>query len=82
MWINEIVFAIVVCYSYGLAAPMWYGTSLCFQIAVMGVLGFLAKLRVPFAHMSLEVIRQRYGNIGHIVFVIFGLINNTLGARQ
>ncbi|KAI0129987.1 hypothetical protein BJ170DRAFT_700968 [Xylariales sp. AK1849] len=28
MWINETVFSCVMCYTYGIAAPMWFGTDL------------------------------------------------------
>lgn len=82
MWINETVFATVVCYQYGLAAPMWFGTGLSFQIALMAVLGVLAKLRVPHAHTSLEIVRKRYGNVGHVVFAVLNLINNIFGCSS
>ncbi len=82
MWINETVFSSVVCYQYGLAAPMWFGTGLSFQIALMAVLGVLTKLRVPHAHTSLEIVRKRYGNVGHIVFAVLNLINNIFGCSS
>ena len=76
MWINETGFASVVCYQYGIAAPMWYGTGLFFQVALMAVLGVSTKLRVPHTHTSLEIVRRRYRNLGHIVFAMLNLINN------
>ena len=79
MWINETVFSVVFCYDYGLAATVWFGAGLSFQIALMAVLGIVAKLRVPHAHTSLEIVRRRYGNIGHITFTVFNLINNIFG---
>lgn len=82
MWINETVFASVVCYQYGIAAPMWFGTGLSFQIALMAVLGVLAKLRVPHAHTSLEIVRKRYGSLGHLVFTVLNLINNIFGCSS
>ena len=82
MWINETVFAFVVCYQYGLAAPIWFGTGLSFQVALMAVLGVLTKLRVPHAHKSLEIVRKRYGNMGHIVFAVLDLINNIFGCSS
>lgn len=33
MWITETVFAVMICYEYGLAAPMLYGVGLSFQIS-------------------------------------------------
>ncbi|KAL1988272.1 hypothetical protein VTN96DRAFT_247 [Rasamsonia emersonii] len=82
MWINETVFACVYCYEYGIAVPMWWGVGLSFQIALMAVLGVLAKIRVPYAHTSLEIIRRRYGNLGHFVFTVLNLINNIFGCSS
>ncbi|KAK6084035.1 urea active transporter [Seiridium cupressi] len=82
MWINETVLAAAMCYRYGLAVPMWWGSGLCFQIALMAALGVLAKIRVPYAHTSLEIIRMRYGKIGHIVFIVLNLVNNVFGCAS
>lgn len=79
MWINETVLSCTMCYSYGLAAPMWYGSGLCFQIAFMAVLGVLAKIRVPHAHTSLEITRKRYGNLAHVLYISLNLVNNIIG---
>ncbi|KAF2799062.1 hypothetical protein K505DRAFT_231849 [Melanomma pulvis-pyrius CBS 109.77] len=79
MWINETVFSCIMCYYYGIAAPMWFGTGLSFQIAVMALLGVLVKIRAPNAHTSLEIVRRRYASFGHIVFIVLNLINNILG---
>ncbi len=79
MWINETVFSCVQAYNYGIAAPMWWGSGLAFQIALMAVMGILTKLRVPHAHTSLEIIRKRYGATGHFIFTLLNLINNVFG---
>ncbi|ROV90375.1 hypothetical protein VMCG_09724 [Cytospora schulzeri] len=82
MWINETVLCAAMCYRYGIAVPLWWGSGLCFQIALMAALGVLAKIRVPYAHTSLEIIRQRYGKIGHVVFIVMNLVNNVLGCAS
>ncbi|ETS74167.1 hypothetical protein PFICI_14033 [Pestalotiopsis fici W106-1] len=82
MWINETVFSAAMCYRYGLAVPLWWGSGLCFQIALMAALGVLAKIRVPYAHTSLEIIRMRYGKVGHIVFIVLNLVNNVFGCAS
>ncbi|KAF5517315.1 Urea active transporter [Colletotrichum aenigma] len=79
MWINETVFSAAFCYKFGLAVPFWWSTGLCFQIALMAALGVLAKIRVPYAHTSLEIIRMRYGWVGHIVFIVLNITNNVFG---
>ncbi|KAF2648002.1 hypothetical protein K491DRAFT_643291 [Lophiostoma macrostomum CBS 122681] len=82
MWINETVFAAAMCYRYGISIPMLWAAGLCFQIALMAALGVLAKIRVPYAHTSLEIIRMRYGNIGHGVFIVLNLTNNVFGCAS
>ncbi|KAI2616642.1 Sodium:solute symporter family-domain-containing protein [Hypomontagnella submonticulosa] len=82
MWINETVFAAAMCYRFGLAVPLWWATGLCFQIALMAALGVLAKIRVPYAHTSLEIVKMRYGKIGHVVFIILNLSNNVFGCAS
>ncbi|KAI1384419.1 Sodium:solute symporter family-domain-containing protein [Hypoxylon trugodes] len=82
MWINETVFSAAMCYRFGLAVPLWWATGLCFQIALMAALGIIAKLRVPYAHTSLEIIKMRYGKIGHVVFIILNLTNNVFGCAS
>lgn len=82
MWINETVFSAVQCYNYGIAAPVWFGSGLSFQIALMAVLGVAAKIKVPYAHTSLEIVRRRYGNLGHLVFAVLNLINNIFGCSS
>lgn len=82
MWINETVFCAAMTYRYGIAVPLWWGSGLCFQIALMAVLGIQAKLKVPFAHTSLEIIRMRYGKIAHLVFACLNLINNISGCSN
>ncbi|KAL6886133.1 hypothetical protein HDV57DRAFT_508421 [Trichoderma longibrachiatum] len=82
MWINETVFSAAFCYKFGLAVPFWWATGLCFQIALMAALGVLAKIRVPYAHTSLEIIRMRYGKIGHVVFIILNITNNVFGCAS
>ena len=44
---------------------VWWASGLSFQIALMAVLGIVAKLRVPYAHTSLEIIKMRYGKYAH-----------------
>lgn len=48
----------------------------------MAALGVLAKIRVPYAHTSLEIIRMRYGKVGHIVFIFLNITNNVFGCAS
>lgn len=79
MWINESVFAAAYTYKWGIALPIWWASGLSFQIALMAVLGIVAKLRVPYAHTSLEILKIRYGKYVHWLFILLNLINNIFG---
>ncbi|KAK5133986.1 hypothetical protein LTR08_007106 [Meristemomyces frigidus] len=79
MWINESVFSAAYTYKWGVALPIWWASGLSFQIALMAVLGIVAKLRVPYAHTSLEFMRRRYGSYVHGIFIVLNLINNIFG---
>ncbi|KAL1845884.1 hypothetical protein Plec18170_009484 [Paecilomyces lecythidis] len=82
MWIDETVYACTYAYWWGVAAPTWYASALSCQIALMAFMGIIAKLRVPYAHTSMEFIKKRYGNIGHAVFIVLNLINNFFGCSS
>lgn len=48
------------------------------MIVFFALLGIACKLRVPEAHTLLEIVRIRYGTLGHIVWIILCLINNII----
>ena len=52
------------------------------MIVFFAVLGIACKLRVPQAHTLLEIIRIRYGTLGHIVWVVLCLINNIIAVAN
>ncbi|TKA72534.1 hypothetical protein B0A55_06429 [Friedmanniomyces simplex] len=79
MWINESVFSAAYTYKWGVALPIWWASGLSFQIALMAILGIVAKLRVPYAHTSLEFMRRRYGSYAHGVFILLNLVNSIFG---
>ncbi|RDW68599.1 hypothetical protein BP5796_09256 [Coleophoma crateriformis] len=79
IWINESVFSGDHTYKWGIALPIWWASGLPFQIALMAMLGIVAKLRVPYAHTSLEIIKMRYGKYAHWLFILLNLIKNIFG---
>lgn len=48
------------------------------MIVFFAVLGISCKLRIPEAHTLLEIVRIRYGKVGHIVWIVLCLINNII----
>ncbi|QNQ00975.1 YALIA101S02e01706g1_1 [Yarrowia lipolytica] len=78
MWANETLYGAVVGYNFGMSGPFWFAAGLSFHIALMTVVGIQVKLKVPNGHTLLEIIKFRYGVPGHIVYMVFCLINNIL----
>jgi Na+/proline symporter len=60
----------------------WYGVGLAFQITVMAVVGVLAKIRAPFAHTSLELVKLRYGRAGHGIYIGLCLALNIISCAS
>lgn len=78
MWANETLYGAVVGYNFGMSGPFWFAAGLSFHIALMTVVGIQVKLKVPNGHTLLEIVKFRYGVPGHLVYMVFCLINNIL----
>ncbi len=52
------------------------------MIVFFSLLGIACKLRVPEAHILLEIVRILYGKIGHIVWIVLCLINNIIAVAN
>jgi hypothetical protein len=53
-----------------------------FQITLIAALSVLAKIRFRYAHTSVEIVRMRYGKIGHVVFALLNLSCNVFGCAS
>ncbi|KAF2499002.1 SSS family solute:Na+ symporter [Lophium mytilinum] len=63
-------------YRYEIALPVWWANGQSTMICFFAFLAIQAKLKAPNAHTLLEIIKVRYGNIAHVVWIIFALLNN------
>lgn len=63
-------------YWYGIALPVWWANGQSTMICFFAFLAIQAKLKAPNAHTLLEIIKVRYGNIAHIVWICLALLNN------
>lgn len=52
------------------------------MIVFFAVLGIACKMRIPEAHTLLEIVRIRYGNVAHIVWIALCLINNIIAVAN
>ncbi|PWN44394.1 putative DUR3-urea permease [Ceraceosorus guamensis] len=65
-------------YNYGVAGAMLYGASNMSQIALFSLMAVRFKQKVPQLHTHLELLRLRYGTLGHLTFLFFALATNIL----
>ncbi|KEZ43939.1 putative urea active transporter 1 [Scedosporium apiospermum] len=82
LWSTAMLGSTLVGYNFGVAGPFWFAAGCSPMIVFFSVLGIACKLRVPQAHTLLEIIRIRYGTVGHIVWIILCLINNIIAVAN
>ncbi|KAM3474377.1 hypothetical protein MY5147_004308 [Beauveria neobassiana] len=78
LWSTAILASSLVGYNFGVAGPFWFAAGCSPMIVFFAVLGIACKLRIPEAHTLLEIVRIRYGKVGHIVWIVLCLINNII----
>lgn len=82
MWATVYLWAVTMVYYYGIAAAFWYAAGSSVQICVLSILGIECKKKIPRAHTCLEVIKLRYGTVGHITYLFLCLANNLLSCSS
>jgi SSS family transporter len=77
-WAATLLQSSTVAYKFGVSGPFWYASGATIQVLLFAILAIQVKRRAPNAHTFLEIIRARYGNTAHKVFLIFGLLTNAI----
>ncbi|KAL1616597.1 hypothetical protein SLS54_008332 [Diplodia seriata] len=76
LWSTAMLGSSLVGYQYGVSGPFWFAAGCSPMIVFFALLGISCKRKIPEAHTLLEIIRIRYGNIAHIVYMVLCLLNN------
>ncbi len=63
---------------YGISGPFWYASGATIQVLLFGILAIELKRKAPNAHTFLEIIRARFGNGTHKIFLGFALTCNMI----
>ena len=77
-WAATLLQSSTVAYQYGVSGPFWYAAGASIQVLLFGILAIELKRKAPNAHTFLEIIRARYGNGSHKVFLVFALMTNMI----
>ncbi|GME48069.1 Urea active transporter [Neofusicoccum parvum] len=76
LWSTAMLGSSLVGYQYGVSGPFWFAAGCSPMIVFFALLGISCKRKIPEAHTLLEIIRIRYGNVAHIVYMVLCLLNN------
>ncbi|KAI1843265.1 hypothetical protein JX265_012162 [Neoarthrinium moseri] len=82
LWSTAMLGSTLVGYNFGVAGPFWFAAGCSPMIVFFAVLGIACKMRIPEAHTLLEIVRIRYGKVGHIVWIALCLINNIIAVAN
>ena len=77
-WAATLLQSSTVTFEFGVAGSFWYAAGACIQVILFSVLAVELKRRAPMTHTFAEMINVRYGRRAHKVFLLFGLMTNTL----
>jgi len=75
-WAATLLQSSTVAYLYGISGPFWYASGATIQVLLFGILAIELKRKAPDAHTFLEIIRARFGNGTHKIFLGFALTSN------
>jgi len=77
-WAATLLQSSTVAYLYGISGPFWYASGATIQVLLFGILAIELKRKAPDAHTFLEIIRARFGNGTHKIFLGFALTCNMI----
>jgi len=77
-WAATLLQSSTVAYQYGVSGPFWYAAGASIQVLLFGILAIELKRKAPNAHTFLEIIRARFGDGAHRVFLVFALMTNMI----
>jgi SSS family transporter len=77
-WAATLLTSTTQAYLHGISGGYWYGAGACVQVILFATLAIKAKQIAPEAHTFLEIIKARYGRVGHGVYLYYALATNIL----
>eukprot|EP00198_Chlamydomonas_reinhardtii_P002244 XP_001691580.1 urea active transporter [Chlamydomonas reinhardtii] len=77
-WAATLLQSSNVAYSFGVSGPFWYAAGATVQVLLFAILAVEIKRKAPTIHTFLEIIRCRWGNVAHIIFMVYGFMTNLI----
>ncbi|SCV72120.1 BQ2448_4814 [Microbotryum intermedium] len=77
-WAATLLQSSAICYKFGISGSWWYAAGATVQVLLFAQNSAKLKTNAPNASTFLEVIRTRWGTLGHATFGFFALCCNIL----
>lgn len=78
IWASTLLTSCAMQYNYGVFGGYTYSAGASFQIIAFSILAIKTKQKAPNAHTYLEIVKVRYGKLGHCVYLFYALATNIL----
>lgn len=77
-WPAGLLVSATIAFNFGISGAFWYAAGAAVQVLLFGVIAIELKRKAPNSHTFLEIIRVRFGNSAHKVFLGFALLTNMI----
>jgi urea-proton symporter len=77
-WAATLLQATSQAYKNGVSGPFWYASGATVQIILFATVAIELKKKAPGAHTYLEIIKERYGTVAHVIYMVFAIATNIL----
>lgn len=77
-WAATLLQSTAMVYKVGISGGYYYAAGAGYQVILFSALAIKCKQRAPNAHTYLEIIKARYGTLGHAVYMFYALATNIL----
>lgn len=77
-WAASLLQSTTEVYKNGVSGAFYYAAGATVQIILFATLALELKSKCPNARTYLEIIKQRYGTLAHVIFMFFAVVTNIL----
>ncbi|CAB60013.1 hypothetical protein POMI540_2018 [Schizosaccharomyces pombe] len=77
-WPGTLLTSAGMAYEYGVCGSMWYSFAFTVQITFFTVIALQVKRVAPGAHTIVEIVKARFGQASHAVFLFYALGTNII----
>ncbi|CCK69656.1 Dur3p KNAG_0C05580 [Huiozyma naganishii CBS 8797] len=78
IWASTLLTSTAMQYNNGVFGGYTYSAGASFQIIAFSILAIKTKQKAPNAHTYLEIVKVRYGKVGHCIYLFYALATNIL----